>query len=298
MNIVLVIVDTLRQDHLGAYGNAWVKTPHLDAFAGEAVRFTRAYSESLPTVPVRRTLHTGRRVFPFHDHREYKGAGGGILGWAPIPEDQDTVAETLSSRGYRSALITDTYHQFKPSMNFHRGFDEWVWVRGQEGDTYRSGPAVSDDRMGRHRYGPTETRQGMAKYLDEPISGTTVNGYDESDYLRSPAYSVKPPGGSPTIGTPTGSFLVVDSFDPHEPWDPPAWYRELYDPDDEARRCCWDATRYVAGQDYSTRVEAFAGELCRRGDDGGPLVRSPYGDSEADLPARGHGSGRDKRSRS
>ena len=28
-------------------------------------------------------------------------------------------------------------------------------------------------------------------------------------------------------------FLVIDSFDPHEPWDPPVWYRELYDPDDD-----------------------------------------------------------------
>ncbi len=231
MNIALVIFDTLRQDHLGAYGNAWVKTPHFDAFAGEAVRFTRAYSETLPTVPVRRTLHTGRRVFPFHDHREYKGAGGGILGWAPIPEEQDTLAETLSSRGYRCALITDTYHQFKPAMNFHRGFDEWVWVRGQEGDTYRSGPAVSDDRMGRHRYGPPETRGGMANYLRDHLRNNRQR-VDESDYSVARVF-----GEAARWVTDNRDadrfFLVVDSFDPHEPWDAPAWYREIYDSDNE-----------------------------------------------------------------
>ena len=231
MNIVLVILDTLRQDHLGAYGNEWIKTPHWDAFAQEAVRFTRAYSESLPTVPVRRTLHTGRRVFPFHNHREYKGAGGGILGWAPIPQEQDTVAEVLSSRGYRCALITDTYHQFKPSMNFHRGFDEWNWVRGQEGDSYRSGPAVPAERMGRHRYGPPETQGGMANYLANHLRNNSQR-LDEAGY-----FPVRLFGEAARWVTDNRDaerfFLVVDSFDPHEPWDPPAWYRELYDPDDD-----------------------------------------------------------------
>ena len=231
MNIVLVILDTLRQDHLGAYGNEWIKTPHWDAFAQEAVRFTRAYSESLPTVPVRRTLHTGRRVYPFRDHREYKGAGGGILGWAPIPQEQDTVAEVLSSRGYRCALITDTYHQFKPSMNFHRGFDEWVWVRGQEGDSYRTGPAVPAERMGRHRYGPPGTQGGMANYLTNHLRNNSQRS-DEADYFAARLF-----GEASRWVTDNRDaerfFLVVDSFDPHEPWDPPAWYRELYDPDDD-----------------------------------------------------------------
>ena len=59
MNIVLVIFDSLRQDHLGAYGSDVVFTPRLDAFARESVRFTNAYPESLPTLPFRRAMHTG-----------------------------------------------------------------------------------------------------------------------------------------------------------------------------------------------------------------------------------------------
>ena len=73
MNIVLIILDTLRKDHVGAYGNEWIETPHLDALARESVLFSRAYPESLPTLPVRRALHTGRRTYPFHGHRDYKG---------------------------------------------------------------------------------------------------------------------------------------------------------------------------------------------------------------------------------
>ena len=64
MNIVVVVFDTLRQDHVGAYGNSWIVTPHLDAFARDAVRFTRAYPESLPTLLFRRALHTGLRTYP------------------------------------------------------------------------------------------------------------------------------------------------------------------------------------------------------------------------------------------
>jgi len=62
MNLVLVILDTFRKDHVGAYGNPWIHTPHLDAIARESVLFTEAYPESLPTLPVRRALHTGQRL--------------------------------------------------------------------------------------------------------------------------------------------------------------------------------------------------------------------------------------------
>src|SRR3712207_9056432 len=49
-NVVLVILDSLRKDHLGAYGNDWIKTPNLDALAKESLRFTRPYPESAPTI--------------------------------------------------------------------------------------------------------------------------------------------------------------------------------------------------------------------------------------------------------
>lgn len=73
MNCVLIIVDSWRQDHCGCYGNQWIHTPHLDALAPESVVFTRAYAESLPTLPVRRSLQTGKRVYPFWGHQDQKG---------------------------------------------------------------------------------------------------------------------------------------------------------------------------------------------------------------------------------
>jgi arylsulfatase A-like enzyme len=226
-----VILDTLRKDHVGAYGNSWIQTPHVDAFAREAVRFTRAYPESLPTLPVRRALHTGLRTYPYHGHHDYHGDFSGAPGWGPIPEEQETVAEVLAARGYRCGLITDCYHQFKPSKNFHRGFHEWIWVRGQETDTYRSGPSVPDERVQRHVAEPLADNPRLATFLRSYLRNNTRR-VAESDYYPARVFSE----ASRWVWDNQDSdrfFLVVDSFDPHEPWDPPAYYRSLYDPDDD-----------------------------------------------------------------
>lgn len=130
MNVVLVVFDTLRRDCVGAYGTpGWwpVGTPNLDAFAAESPRFTRAYPESLPTLPARRALYTGLRTYPFHggDFR-LKGDFVPAPGWGPIPETQHTLAEILHAAGWRTALVSDLYHEFRPSKNFWRGFAQWV----------------------------------------------------------------------------------------------------------------------------------------------------------------------------
>lgn len=60
MNLIVVMLDSLRPDHLGCYGNPWIRTPSIDEFSREAVVFERAYAEGLPTLPVRTALFTGR----------------------------------------------------------------------------------------------------------------------------------------------------------------------------------------------------------------------------------------------
>ncbi|MBM4438141.1 MAG: sulfatase [Actinobacteria bacterium] len=231
MNVVLVIFDTLRRDHVGAYGNPWIHTPHLDAIAREAVRFTRAYPESLPTLPYRRAIHTGQRTFPFRGHRDLKGDFGGAPGWGPMHEDQDALAELLQEAGYRTALITDCYHQFKPSKNFHRGFGEWVWVRGQETDRFRSGPALPAGAIAAHvpgHYPPLHQRPDFFRqYLTNNLFRR-----DETDYYPARVFGEASRWVRENLDA-EKFFLVVDSFDPHEPWEPPATYRRLYDPDDD-----------------------------------------------------------------
>nr|MDO8133289.1 sulfatase-like hydrolase/transferase [Candidatus Njordarchaeum guaymaensis] len=56
MNVVLIMSDTFRRDHLGCYGNDWIYTPNIDALAKQSVVFDRAYTASFPTVPNRRDI--------------------------------------------------------------------------------------------------------------------------------------------------------------------------------------------------------------------------------------------------
>ena len=60
MNIILIMSDTMRFDHLGCYGNDWIRTPHLDAFAEKCTVFDRAYQASFPTIPTRTDMVTGK----------------------------------------------------------------------------------------------------------------------------------------------------------------------------------------------------------------------------------------------
>ena len=232
MNIILVIFDSLRQDHLGAYGNDWIKTPNLDAFAGESVVFTRCYADSLPTLPVRRALHTGKRVYPF---RKYSYTKGETLlpvpGWGPLPPTDETMSEILKANGYRTALISDCYHMFKPSGNYHRGFDTWHFVRGQELDAKRTKAALNESLMTRHLNERMQEEGHIIQCMKEMI-GNTAFRRSEEDYF--PAMVFREASNWLFENQDAKNvFMAVDSFDPHEPWDPPAYYRKMYDADND-----------------------------------------------------------------
>ncbi len=233
MNIVLVVFDSLRKDCIGCYGEPFwgkVHTPHLDLFARESLKMDRAFPESLPTLPTRRALYTGRRVYPFHNSDfRLKGDFVGAPGWGPIPEDQPTVAEVLRENGYRTALVADVYHMFKPSKNYWRGFDQWVFLRGQETDPYRSGPIPTQDEV--DRWLPREYQNEHRVHF---LRQCLMNMYDrvvEEDYFNA-RVMIEAVRWLQQNRDAEKFFLVVESFDPHEPWFVPEYYRRMYDPTD------------------------------------------------------------------
>lgn len=224
MNVVLILVDSLRKDHVGAYGNGWIETPSLDALAGESLLFARAYPESIPTITARRAIHTGFRSFPFRDY-EYPGEFDvRLLGWQPVPGDQATLAEILKDKGYSTALVTDTLHMFRPTYNFHRGFDVFDFIRGQERDLYRPLSRAPEEEMGKILIpgeGRGRTREIMRQYL------ANTRGRSEEDWF-SPRLFSRAMELLESSKEQQPFFLCVDSYDPHEPWDPPREYVDLY----------------------------------------------------------------------
>ena len=137
MNIIVIVADSLRVDHLGCYGSS-VKTPNIDEVASDAAVFEQAYAENLPTVPGRTAWWTGRHLFAKR-------------GWQPFEHDDVLLAEILSSRGFASALITDTYHLHRPSYNCGRGFDTTCFIRGQEYDPWVVDESLEADITKHHR---------------------------------------------------------------------------------------------------------------------------------------------------
>ena len=84
-----MIIDSLRKDHVGVYGNDWIKTPSLDALSKESLHFTKAYPESIPSIPARRGIHTGIRSWPFRgwELSNVHEDDVRLWGWEPIPEE-------------------------------------------------------------------------------------------------------------------------------------------------------------------------------------------------------------------
>lgn len=228
-NVVWIVLDTLRADHVGAYAgdDAQAQTPVLDALAHDSLLFEQVFPESMPTLCIRRAMYTGRRTFPFRDYHVQKGDLVRLPGWQAIPEEHPTGTEILRREGFRTALFTDTYHYFKPGMNFHRGFDEYHFIRGQEADPFRTAPARA------HSMDPYMVEGMRGKGVEVILDAYLKNVDDwrhEEDHFAPQVFS----GAMRWLEANRDAerfFMVVDCFDPHEPWDPPSHYVDLYDPD-------------------------------------------------------------------
>ncbi len=230
MNVVVVIIDSLRKDHVGAHGNDWIKTPSLDALAKESLRFTRAYPESIPSIPARRGIHTGLRSFPFRgwELSNVNEDDVRLWGWEPIPEDQTTLTEILTGEGYYNLFVTDTLHQFRASYNFHRGFHVYEWIRGQERDLF-----VPLSQAARKKVDGVLIGGPHASHAEEIMRqyfANTLGRKREEDWFSPQVFTRGMELLEAAKDAPEAQpfFLVVDNYDPHEPWDPPHKYVSLY----------------------------------------------------------------------
>jgi arylsulfatase A-like enzyme len=218
-NIVVVMSDTLRTAFLGPYGNQWTKTPALDRLAKESALFERAHPECLPTIPTRRTIHSGRRGFPFRDYQPIPWDNVYLPGWQPMPVNQETVAEALAWDGYHCGFISDVPHYFVPGNNFTRGFHQWDFVRGNAEDRFRS-PAAIDKKLVQARYVSGRAAQHVANLggfdHDEMAFATPRTFRSAIQFLDENQHNAQP------------FYLFVDTFHPHESWEAPAAYYKLY----------------------------------------------------------------------
>jgi arylsulfatase A-like enzyme len=140
MNVIVIMNDSLRRDHVAAYGDPapwqrmgrpagepFIHTPNLDRLARQSAVFDRFYVSSYPTIPCRTDIFTGRYSFP---HRA----------WQPLEPGDVVLSEIVRRAGYLPVLFFDTPPLGNDDFNFTRGFAGWQWIRGQHGDRYNVDP--------------------------------------------------------------------------------------------------------------------------------------------------------------
>ena len=261
MNLVVIVSDTLRWDYLGAYGNDWIETPNLAALAAESVVYEDAFAEGLPTIPARRVIMTGRNIFPFQ-FRPQKSDMVQTHGWHPLYDEDVTLSEWLGEKGYYTAFVNDVYHMMKPGKNFHRGFDQWFWVRGQEADPYtipdRGRVEELIDRLTRGRGADLPDRSWVIRHL---VFRETWRGEEDTMVSRTMRRAADWLDDY-TLDRPF--YLHVECFDPHEPWDPPREYAERYNPDygDSLDGiACSHSVDHMTPEQFANVKAAYAGEV-------------------------------------
>jgi arylsulfatase A-like enzyme len=153
LNLVVVILDTVRADHVGAYARDGVRprrtarTPSIDALARESLRFRHARPEVLPTGPTRRSVYTGIRTFPM-DNWTWDRDSPRIYGWQHIPPGQTMIQEVLRGAGYRTGMVCDNTWLLKPSWaRFRQSWDDFRGIPGQEYQRVRGGRRTAQINM-------------------------------------------------------------------------------------------------------------------------------------------------------
>jgi len=222
-NLVVVLLDTLNRHHLGAYGGTEFDTPNLDRFAAErATRFDRHVTGSLPCMPARHDILCGALDFLWKP-------------WGSIELWEAPVTRALERAGVTTMLVTDHPHLFETGgENYHTDFFGWDYLRGHEGDAWRTAPDPSwigaparpavkggwwwQRAWGLDRGGPLGRGYDRARTwfrAEEDFPGPKTM-QAAADWLarESPAHH--------------RWMLFVDEFDPHEPFDTPAPWTGRY----------------------------------------------------------------------
>jgi arylsulfatase A-like enzyme/Flp pilus assembly protein TadD len=150
-NVIFITIDTLRADHLHCYGDAQIETPHIDALAAHAARFTEAFTPVPITLPAHAAIFTGEYPMAtgMHDFSGNK-----------LPGTAVTLAEVLKENGYSTAAFIGSAvldSRFGLNQGFDTYFDHFDFSRLDETNIdlmARRGDEVVDEALNWLRLNP------------------------------------------------------------------------------------------------------------------------------------------------
>ncbi|MHC4380050.1 MAG: sulfatase, partial [Planctomycetota bacterium] len=190
-NIVVVVIDTLRADHLSCYGYSPGEdsiSPVLDGLAAAGTRFDKAYAQAPWTRPSTASLFTGL----------YPASHGIVTPYDPLGADLPTIATMLRSRGYRTVGFSAN-PQIAPAFGFHHGFQRF-WNSTVHIESLSAGVRLAR-KLGIGS-APPPLRRGVHDSTADDVNRKVIR------WLQSA------PEDAPT-------FLYVHYLDPHDPYSAP-----------------------------------------------------------------------------
>ncbi|RSN46933.1 sulfatase [Actinomadura sp. WAC 06369] len=240
MRAVMLMFDTLNRRFLPPYGARGIHAPNFERLRRRSATFDNCYGGSMPCMPARRELHTGRYNFL---HRS----------WGPLEPFDDSVPEMLSAAGVHTHLATDHYHYWEDGgATYHNRFDTYELFRGQEGDKWKG--QVADPDLPRSELG----RAGSRDWRQDWVNRRHMPTADSHSQTRTVD------AGLEFIETNRGSdrwFLQIECFDPHEPFFSYPEHRAHYVHDYDGEHFDWPSYGRVAEDEATVehlRAEYFS----------------------------------------
>ena len=195
MKAIVVMFDSLHRKALAPYG-AQVTQPGFSLLAEHTAVYDNCYAGSLPCMPARRELHTGRYNFL---HRC----------WGPMEPFDDSMPQMLKEHGIHSHLVSDHAHYWEDGgCTYHTRYSTWEGFRGQEGDAWKGSvadPPIPPDALGRKKHSWRQdwvNREYLTRFTDMPMHKTFTAGLEFIEKNH----------------TSDSWFLQIETFDPHEPY--------------------------------------------------------------------------------
>jgi arylsulfatase A-like enzyme len=244
MKAIMVMYDSLNREMLETYGCNWVKTPNFIRLAKRTVQFQNSYVGSMPCIPARRELHTGRVNF-FH------------RSWGPMEPFDDSMPEILKKNGVYTHLVSDHQHYWEDGgATYHNRYSSWEISRGQEGDNWKAdlGYKFNKGTVFKNK----EVMLSYPPYI-EMLSHDVINrNYMQTEDKTSQAVTFA--NGMEFIKTnykQDNWFLQIETFDPHEPFytlkEDKNLYPHNFSGDDAEMEADWPPYATVAEDDETVQ---------------------------------------------
>lgn len=234
MKAVMLMFDTLTRDYLPNYGCDFTIMPNFERLGSKTVTFDEFYGGSMPCMPARRELHTGKYNFLNR-------------GWGPLEPFDESMITTLTANGIYCHLVTDHSHYFEDGgATYHGRYSTWEGFRGQEGDRWvpqgEADLSLNTCVLNKKNISAIQhlaNRKRIVSEEDMPSYQTVSAGLDFIDNYKDR----------------DNWFVQIECFDPHEPFYVPDKYRKLYD-------CC-DSTQAFNFPAYTAVGDKYSEEDIR-----------------------------------